>query len=66
VLLAQIEAADADLNREVLTSHHATIKGRRFDTLALKLMLGQRLGLTWAHPVPEATTRVIQHGLRPH
>jgi hypothetical protein len=66
VLLAQVEAADADLNREVLTSHHSTIKGRRFDTLALKLMLGQRLGLTWAHPVPEATTRAIQHGLRPH
>jgi hypothetical protein len=59
VLLAQIEAADADLDSGVLASHHAMIKGRRFDTLALKLALGQRLGLTWPHPLPQATRQLV-------
>ncbi len=62
VLLAQIEAVSTDHDSDLLARDHAAIKGRRFDTLARKLKLGQRLGLTWPHPVPEATGRLLEQG----
>lgn len=62
VLLAQIEAASTDHDSDLLARDHAAIKGRRFDTLARKLKLGQHLGLTWSYPVPEATRRLLEQG----
>jgi hypothetical protein len=40
------------LDAETLRNHYASLAGRRCDALAFKLLIGQRLGLNWPHPVP--------------
>lgn len=60
VLLATIEIEAGPLSPERLRRHHDAIAGRRYDTLAVKLLIGESLGLAWPYAVPDATRAALQ------
>ena len=60
VLIVMLDVASGPVAPEVLRQHYDTLVGRRFDTLAVKLLLGDNLGLPWPHDVPEATRACLR------
>lgn len=60
VLLATLEIEAGPLAPERLRHHHDAIAGRRFDTLAVKRLIGDSLGLPWPSALPEATRAVLR------
>ena len=49
VLLATLEIQAGPRSPERLRHHHDAIAGRRFDTLAMKRLIGENLGVAWLH-----------------
>lgn len=59
VLLAQLDIERGQTDPATLQRHHDAIRGQRFDTLAVKRMLGAHLGLPWPHLLPAATQALL-------
>ena len=59
VLQAQLDIEAGRIDAATLRRHHDAIRGQRFDTLAVKRMLGTHLGLDWPHPLPAATQALL-------
>ena len=59
-LLATLEIQSGPVEPARLAQHHAAIAGRRFDTLALKRLIGDHLGLAWPHELPAATLECLR------
>lgn len=59
VLQAQLDIDAGRTDSATLLRHHDRIRGQRFDTLAVKRMLGAHLGLDWPHPLPAATQALL-------
>jgi hypothetical protein len=53
----EIEAGDVDTNR--LKHHYQAIVGQSYETLAIKLIIGQALQLSFPHDVPLATIGML-------
>lgn len=62
VLQAQLDIEAGRTDAPTLQRHHDAILGQRFDTLALKRMIGAHLGLAWPHPLPAATQALLSTG----
>ena len=54
----EIEAGDVDTNR--LKHHYQAIGGQSYETLAIKLIIGQALQLPFPHDVPLATLAMLE------
>jgi hypothetical protein len=53
LLLAELQlGVEGRLDALTLQRHYDSIAGRRCDALALKLLIGQKLRLSWPYPVP--------------
>lgn len=59
VLQAQLDIEAGRTDAPTLQRHHEAILGQRFDTLAVKRMIGAHLGLAWPHPLPAATQALL-------
>ncbi len=62
VLQAQLDIEAGRTDAPTLQRHHEAILGQRFDTLAVKRMIGAHLGLAWPHPLPAATQALLSAG----
>jgi len=60
-LLATLAIANNDSSEEHLRELLPAVVGRRFDTLAVRVRLADRLGVPVAFEIPEATRRCLAH-----
>jgi len=58
-LLASLEIEAGDVNTQRLRHHYQAIAGKSYETLAIKLIIGRALQLSFPHDVPLATLAIV-------
>jgi hypothetical protein len=58
--LASLEIETCDINPHRLDHHYQAIDGQSYETLAIKLIIGRTLQLSFPHDVPLATLRMLE------
>ena len=58
-LLASLEIEAGDVNTHRLNHHYQAIAGKSYETLAIKLIIGRALQLSFPHDVPLATLAIV-------
>jgi len=58
-LLAKLELSKEEANEKRLRELLPAVVGRRFDTLAVRVQLAERIGQPFVFPVPDATRRSL-------
>ncbi|MBB4843567.1 hypothetical protein HNP55_002090 [Paucibacter oligotrophus] len=59
-LLASLEIANSPLDEERLRQHYQAISGQCYDSLAVKLLIGEALGQAWPHEAPTASLALMR------
>jgi hypothetical protein len=59
-LLASLEIEAGDVLSDRLLHHYHAIAGQAYETLAIKLIIGRALDLSFPHDVPFATLRMLE------
>jgi hypothetical protein len=59
-LLASLEIEAGDIANNRLKHHYQAILGQSYETLAIKLIIGQALQLSFPHDVPLATLGMLE------
>jgi hypothetical protein len=57
--LASLEIETCDINPHRLDHHYQSISGQSFETLAVKLIMGRTLQLSFPHVLPMATLGML-------